>query len=55
LVTEGDTLEAAHENVRDALAAVIELYADQHRPLPQAVVAPRSGEMIWSEALVEST
>ena len=29
LVTEGDTLEEAYANVSDALAAVIELYAEQ--------------------------
>ncbi|MCZ6491053.1 MAG: type II toxin-antitoxin system HicB family antitoxin, partial [Acidobacteria bacterium] len=28
LVTEGDTLEEAVNNVRDALAAVIEIYED---------------------------
>lgn len=35
LVTEGDTLEEAYANVTDALAAVIELYADAGRALPQ--------------------
>jgi antitoxin HicB len=34
LITEGDTLEEAYANVTDALAAVIELYAEQARPLP---------------------
>ena len=34
LVTEGDTLEEAFANVRDALAAVLELYSDEGRPLP---------------------
>jgi antitoxin HicB len=34
LITEGDTLEEAYANVTDALAAVIELYAEQSRPLP---------------------
>jgi antitoxin HicB len=36
-VTEGDTLEDAYANVSDALAAVIELYADQQRALPADV------------------
>jgi antitoxin HicB len=31
LLTEGDTLEEAFANVRDALAAVLELYAEQGR------------------------
>jgi antitoxin HicB len=35
LITEGDTLEEADSNVGDALAAVVELYADQGRVLPQ--------------------
>jgi antitoxin HicB len=54
LVTEGDTLAEAQANVRDALAAVIELYAEQHRALPEAIVVPSTGEMVWSDALVES-
>jgi antitoxin HicB len=35
LITEGDTLEEAFFNVSDALAAVIELYADEGRPPAQ--------------------
>ena len=31
LVTEGDTLDEAQANVADALAAVVELYAEQGR------------------------
>lgn len=54
LITEGDTLEEAHANVRDALAAVIELYADQGRSLPPGIALPAAGEVVWSEALVES-
>ena len=34
LVTEGDTVEDALENVRDALAAVIEAYQETGRSLP---------------------
>ena len=34
LVTEGDTLELALENAKDALVAVIELYEDTCRELP---------------------
>ena len=33
-VTEGDTAEEALENVKDALAAVVEIYEDLGRPLP---------------------
>ena len=35
LVTEGDSISQAVENVQDALATVIELYEDIGRPLPQ--------------------
>ena len=34
LVTEGDSVDKALANVRDALAAVIELYEDLGRSLP---------------------
>jgi len=34
LVTEGDTVEEALENVQDAVAAVVEIYEESGRPLP---------------------
>ena len=34
LVTEGDSISDALDNVKDALAAVIEIYQEQGRPLP---------------------
>ena len=34
LITEGDNLDDALENVRDALAAVIEIYRETGRTLP---------------------
>ena len=37
LVTEGDSVGEALENVEDALAAVIELYEDLGRSLPQSI------------------
>jgi antitoxin HicB len=37
LLTEGDTLEEAQANVRDAFEAVAELYADQGRSLPASI------------------
>jgi antitoxin HicB len=55
LVTEGDTLDDAYRNVSDALAAVIELYGEQGRPLPAGVELPAEGQVVWSDALVEST
>jgi predicted RNase H-like HicB family nuclease len=36
LVTEGDTIDEAFANVPDALAAVLEIYSEQGRPLPVA-------------------
>jgi antitoxin HicB len=52
LITEGDTLEEAQANVRDAFAAVMELYAEQGRPLPASISLPGFGEVVWSEVLV---
>ncbi len=37
LVTEGDTLEEAQMNVRDAFEAVAELYEEQGRTLPTTI------------------
>ena len=34
LVTEGATADEALDNVKDALAAVVEIYEDLGRPLP---------------------
>src|SRR4051794_36228581 len=42
-LTEGDSLEEAHANVRDAFDAVVELYAEQGRPLPGSITLPRGG------------
>ena len=53
LVTEGDTLEEAFANVRDALAAVVELYAEEGRALPPGTELPTSGQIVWADALVE--
>ena len=54
LLTEGDSLEQAQANVRDAFEAVLELYADQGRPLPASISLPASGEVVRTEALVGS-
>src|SRR5688572_33145508 len=53
LVTEGDTLEEAFANVRDALAAVIELYEEAGPPLPPGTELPPAGQVVWTDALVE--
>lgn len=54
LVTEGNTAAEALENVRDALAAVIEAYEDLGRPLPlNAQFADANGPM-WLETIVST-
>ena len=40
LVTEGDSIAEALENVKDALEAVIEIYQDRGQPLPQNTHIP---------------
>lgn len=55
LVTGGDTVQEALANVEDALDAVIELYEDRGRPLPQSLQLPANGDPIWFEALVATT
>ena len=52
LVTEGDTLAEAFANAQDAVAAVVELYADEGRALPAALGLPGGGP-VWSDALVD--
>jgi antitoxin HicB len=52
LVTEGDTVEEALENVKDALAAVVEAYEDLGRSLPQNAQVPDVAGAIWLETLV---
>lgn len=52
LVTEGDTVEDALANVRDALAAVIETYEDLGRALPPTALVPDTSGPVWLETLV---
>ena len=54
LLTEGDTLEEAQANVADAFEAVVELYSEEGRTLPSAILLPGTNEVIWTEALVGS-
>jgi antitoxin HicB len=35
LLTEGDTIEEALANVKDAFAAVLEIYVEERRSLPE--------------------
>ncbi len=46
LITEGDDFDDAVENVRDALAAVIEIYRDTGRALPSGLlISDQEGEV----------
>ncbi len=52
LITEGDTFEDALENVRDALAAVIEAYQETGRMLPPNLVIADLKGPVWAEMVV---
>ena len=52
LVTEGDSVDEALTNVRDALAAVIEAYDDLGRSLPRNAQVSDSDGPVWLETVV---
>lgn len=52
LVTEGDTLDDALANARDALAAVVEAYEDLGRPLPANTKLADASSPLWLETVV---
>ena len=52
LLTEGDSIEEALANVRDALTAVIEIYEDQGKPLPLNLKQYPRSSAIWFEEVV---
>ncbi|BAY91957.1 MULTISPECIES: type II toxin-antitoxin system HicB family antitoxin [unclassified Tolypothrix] len=52
LVTEGDTVEEALTNVRDALTAVVEAYEDLGRPLPINMRVADTNHALWLETVV---
>ena len=52
LVTEGDTLEQALENVRDALRATLELYEDTGKALPTGLVQDPEAGVIQFDLLL---
>lgn len=51
LLTEGDTLEEALENVSDALEAVIEIYEDERKSIPANLTQDTAKGSIWFEYL----
>ncbi len=52
LITEGDTVEDALENVRDALTAVIEAYQETGRTLPPNLLISDPKGSVWAELVV---
>ena len=52
LITEGNTIQEVMQNVQDALAATIELYADLNKPLPLHVAEPTPKQAISFEYLI---
>jgi antitoxin HicB len=52
LITEGDSVEDALENVRDALAAVVEIYREAGRNLPASLVISDATSPLWAEMVV---
>lgn len=54
LVTEGDSVDEALANVKDALAAVIEAYHDLGRPLPQNTQIADANSPVWLGTVVSA-
>jgi antitoxin HicB len=52
LITEGDSVEDALENVRDALAAVVEIYRERGVELPASLVITDVNSPLWAEMVV---
>jgi len=55
LITEGDTVQEAMANVKDALQATIELYTDLGKPLPEGVHSQAPAEPIRFEYLIPAS
>jgi len=54
MITEGDSLEEALENVHDALMATMEIYEDMGKPFPVNLKQEAAGDPIWFEYLIAS-
>ena len=52
LITEGETVSEALSNAEDAFAAVMEIYEDTGRPLPQSICLDDTNGPVSVEALV---
>ena len=54
LVTEGDSLDESLENVKDAFKAVIELYEELGRSLPENIQISDKKSLVWLETVVSA-
>lgn len=52
LITEGDTVQEALNNVNDALAAILEAYEDLGRPVPPVLRQAAIDAPFWIETVV---
>jgi antitoxin HicB len=52
LITEGDSIEDALDNVRDAFAAVLEIYEETGRALPPSLIISKPSGPIRVETVV---
>ncbi len=52
LITEGDTVREALDNIADALAAIIEAYEDLGQPLPPVLRQAALDVPLWLETAV---
>ncbi len=55
LVTEGDSLDESLENVKDAFQAVIELYQEMGRSLPENIQISDKNSLMWFETVVSTS
>jgi antitoxin HicB len=51
LITEGETVEEALANARDAFSVVVEIYEDRGQPLPQSIIQDLRHGPIQTEQL----
>ncbi len=52
LITEGDTLQESLDNVKDALAALLEAYDELGQPVPAVLREAATNAPLWIETLV---
>ncbi len=55
LVTEGASLDESLENVKDAFRAVIELYQELGRSLPENIQISDGKSLVWLETVVSAS